>query len=110
MKAWITKDGRAIPLGQLENGHLINIVLMLRRNLQCAQADFDACMCAMPRDGDMALYYADQELTSASDHVAAVRARLADLEEEAERREILDSIDDIEDARIATSLRAKMRG
>lgn len=108
MKTWTTKDGRVIPLTELSDKHLTNIVLMLRRKVDAAWHEYDSAVGASAFNGDMASYYADQETTFCFDQVSLARLRLGPLEEEAERRGILESrIDPIEDRQISARLRAQ---
>jgi len=38
MKSWKTKDGREIPIGDLTDEHLLNIVAMLEKNIVYSEA------------------------------------------------------------------------
>lgn len=41
---WRTKDGRRIPIAQLENGHLVNIIKMLARKADQFATNFELAM------------------------------------------------------------------
>lgn len=38
MKIWITRDGQEIPYDQLDDGHLMNIIAMIRRRVDALNA------------------------------------------------------------------------
>jgi hypothetical protein len=63
-KAWRTRDGRSIPIKDMDDGHLENCVRFLRR----AHRRYVDDMAANPPtgfQGEMAQYYADQEWSAA---------------------------------------------
>ena len=86
-RVWRTKDKRVILIADMEDEHLLNSIEMLKRNGYCTIAAYDAgCAALGSQRGEMAQYYAEQEMTNAKPcH------ELDWLIEEAKRRGILKS-------------------
>jgi hypothetical protein len=63
-KIWITKDKKKIRICDMEDSHLENTLKMLKRNaiLRRESEIVSAYAVASTFQGDMATYYADQEI------------------------------------------------
>jgi len=60
---WTTKDGKAIPISELTDDHLSNIIKMLKSKGWVHSSVWESCLCfAGSCRGDMASYAAEQEL------------------------------------------------
>jgi hypothetical protein len=79
---WTTKDGKKIPVCDMTTAHINNAINMLKRNLD-VMGDFPAYG---GFSGDMAQYYAEQEMDDTLAKIRACRAWIKILERELGRR------------------------
>lgn len=84
-KIWKTKDGRKIRIKDLDDGHLVNCIKMIERNVAWLQSIIPPPMF----NGEMAQLYADREydrmVESGPDYFFPI---YDDLCEEATRRQL----------------------
>lgn len=60
---WTTKDGRKLSVRKMSLGHIKNCIALLRRRGYVSEAEFvDACGWGFSMNGEMASYYAEQEI------------------------------------------------
>lgn len=85
---WKTKDGRLIPIPELENEHLVNIIRMLDRNAE--RAAFNYVIRSSPlisMMGDMAQMAAEDAMMDLADEPTSVYGDIYNtLTDEAEKR------------------------
>lgn len=62
---WVTKDGRRIPVTDMETAHIENTLAMLKRKGWCSPEEFTSAWCSLGMcRGEMATYYAEQAVVS----------------------------------------------
>ena len=83
---WTTKDGREIKVVDMTTQHISNTISMLRRKLET----LECASCYMP-SGDMAQYYAEQEMESSFESIHAFNAWILIFENELVRRRTRDA-------------------
>jgi hypothetical protein len=60
---WVTKDGREVPIKEMEDEHLLNTIRMLRRKGVVSTDVFDSCAAYAFSNNNMAAMAAEQELS-----------------------------------------------
>lgn len=71
MKYWITKDKRKLLVTEMETEHIKNCIKMLKRAGYCSMEDFNSAWAGLSMlRGEMALYYAEQEVDTMTPHPA----------------------------------------
>lgn len=60
---WRCKDGRVLSVSEMGTDHIKSAMVVLRRNRYVSRRDFADAVCSMASiGGEMASYYAEQEL------------------------------------------------
>ena len=84
-KKWTKKDGTKIRIKDMDDKHLVNTIRMLLRNNDNYIADAMMGLCSL--QGEMACYYAEQEMDRMLEE-DCIHPLYDDLVEEAERRKL----------------------
>jgi hypothetical protein len=84
VKTWKTRDGRVIPIHEMDDVHLVNTLRMLRRKCMTTDEILACLSYASTTGGEMASYAAEQEAM----HAVVMPSVFDDLVAEADRRGI----------------------
>jgi len=84
---WATKDGRYIPIDELSDPHLHNIIMHLIRRLEKWDCLMDEGYAHLGQVGEMSSYYMEQELRSLERRRHRTSLWLETMRKERKRRE-----------------------
>lgn len=84
---WMTNDGRTLFVHEMTDGHLLNTMRYLERRIEEERDKLDGAAGYAGR-GEMASYYASQELHVASAFIATLQGSLESMRKEVRHRRL----------------------